>query len=284
MKSLTTGQFINLATAIHGDRYDYTKSHYRKSVSKLTITCRIHGDFEQRPNDHISGANGCPSCKFEKIGNLKRSTLESVLTKFRDTHGERYSYDAVKYVNSDTHITVGCAYHGYFKVTPSKHLIGRGCPTCKYSNGERMVAKALDELKIEFENQKTFSGLIGDCRLLKFDFYLPDYDALIEFDGEFHFNHKKCFDFKNLEESEAIERFLKVVEYDAIKNAFATNNAKYLLRIPYSCYTLSRIKKEIRWFINMVKADPEAMDSSGSYVTALALPRPKFGGLPTPPS
>lgn len=58
----TTESFIAKARLRHGDRYDYSKTHYAGSSTKVVITCRRHGDFTQRPNNHVGGSN-CPKCR-----------------------------------------------------------------------------------------------------------------------------------------------------------------------------------------------------------------------------
>ena len=52
-KYLTTDIFIQRAIKLHGDRFDYSKVDYKKALSKVTITCRIHGDFEQPRNNYV---------------------------------------------------------------------------------------------------------------------------------------------------------------------------------------------------------------------------------------
>ena len=54
--------FIEKAIKIHGNKYDYTKVKYLSSKDKVTITCSIHGDFEQNPINHINNKHGCPIC------------------------------------------------------------------------------------------------------------------------------------------------------------------------------------------------------------------------------
>lgn len=53
--------FIKKANLVHSNKYDYTKSNYINSMKKITITCPIHGDFKQKVNNHLQGAN-CPNC------------------------------------------------------------------------------------------------------------------------------------------------------------------------------------------------------------------------------
>lgn len=57
----TTDEFIEESILVHDNKYSYERTKYIKNQEKVTITCPIHGDFEQRPLSHLSG-NGCPSC------------------------------------------------------------------------------------------------------------------------------------------------------------------------------------------------------------------------------
>lgn len=57
----TTKQFIKQAREVHGDRYSYEKTKYKTSADKLTITCKIHGDFQPTAGNHLSGSH-CYKC------------------------------------------------------------------------------------------------------------------------------------------------------------------------------------------------------------------------------
>lgn len=65
--------FIESASKIHNNFYDYRLVNYVTSKSKVRIICPIHNVFEQRPNDHISGY-GCPKCG--NIGLYKHSSFK----------------------------------------------------------------------------------------------------------------------------------------------------------------------------------------------------------------
>lgn len=60
-KFKTTSDFITMARAVHGDKYDYSKSVYKDSHEKIEIICPKHGSFWQAPFNHIQG-HGCPKC------------------------------------------------------------------------------------------------------------------------------------------------------------------------------------------------------------------------------
>lgn len=69
MSKKTTEDFINDAHIVHGDMYDYSPTIYKTAKQKVKIRCRIHGVFEQTPNDHLNG-HGCPICKSENSKSL----------------------------------------------------------------------------------------------------------------------------------------------------------------------------------------------------------------------
>jgi hypothetical protein len=78
----TTDQFIQESIKIHGDfRYLYDKVIYNNDREKVVIICPIHGDFTQRPNQHLRGA-GCPNCN--------ESRGEKEISKFLDKYDINY--------------------------------------------------------------------------------------------------------------------------------------------------------------------------------------------------
>jgi hypothetical protein len=72
------------------------------------------------------------------------------------------------------------------------HLSGKGCSICNESKGEKLIYNFLVNNNIKFVKQKRFL----DCKnvhTLPFDFYLPDYNVCIEYNGEQHYNPVKYF-------------------------------------------------------------------------------------------
>lgn len=79
----TTEEFIEKAKMIHGDKYDYSKVNYIDCRTKICIICPIHGEFWQKPNDHLNGC-GCQVCKESK--------LEISLSKFLIENSIKFEY------------------------------------------------------------------------------------------------------------------------------------------------------------------------------------------------
>ena len=121
---LTTEDFIKKAREIYGGKYDYSKVDYKNSKTKVTIICPVHGEFEQKPNNHLSGS-GCYKC-----GGSFKLTTEDFIKKAKAIHGNKYDYSKVDYKNSKTKVTIICPVHGEFEQVPSSHLIGKGCYEC----------------------------------------------------------------------------------------------------------------------------------------------------------
>ena len=66
-----TQSFVEKANKVHNNKYDYSLVKYKNSYSKVKIICPKHGEFEQRPNSHLSLKEGCPRCSvnISKIHN-----------------------------------------------------------------------------------------------------------------------------------------------------------------------------------------------------------------------
>lgn len=100
------------------------------------------------------------------------------------------------------------------------------------SHGEQAVASVLDKLNIKHKSQKAFDDLLGFSRRKPcFDFYLPDFNLLIEYDGAQHLikyeNDKDNTYYNNLND----EDFYLPWARDVIKEAWCSKNDVILLRI-----------------------------------------------------
>jgi hypothetical protein len=97
-RRLDTDEFIRRATAKHGGRYDYSRTEYFNCASKVSVTCREHGPFEQRPALHTSGS-GCPECaeiarRASRDATIKRARL------MRDEQDGAFSRQIVRAVGA----------------------------------------------------------------------------------------------------------------------------------------------------------------------------------------
>lgn len=227
----TTPEFILEANKIHNNKYNYSKFIYTGSDVKSIIICNTHGEFLQTPNCHLSQQQGCPKCGYERTHRNNTYTKNTWVLKAGVVHNNKYDYSKSIYVNSYTNLIIECPKHGEFQQTPDAHLQGRGCPKCKTSKGEDAIKEWLEAHDIPYAFQKTFD----DCRnpetgwKLKYDFYVPSRNLLIEFDGIQHFKVIENGKFPN-----PVERVEYTQRLDKLKTDYAKSREIGLVRIPYT--------------------------------------------------
>lgn len=125
---LTTEDFIKRAIEIHGDKYDYSQVNFINSNTKVSIICKIHGEFLQKASSHINQKAGCPKC-----GNNLKKTLVEFIEEANKIHNNRYDYSLVNYINKKTNIKIICKIHGVFLQTPGSHIAQKSnCPKCNF--------------------------------------------------------------------------------------------------------------------------------------------------------
>jgi len=128
---VSSADFIKNAQKVHGDRYDYSKSNFVKSIIKTTVTCKIHGDFQISPNQHQNGS-GCPACSKLERGKKKAASARSeFLDKAKSVHGDAIDFTKTNYITAKTKAIFICPTHGEWEARPDNILHGKGCPGCR---------------------------------------------------------------------------------------------------------------------------------------------------------
>lgn len=226
---ITTEAFIKKAVKIHGlGTYDYSRVNYDYWNKKVCIVCKKHGEIWQRASFHLRGY-GCYKCSRES----KRCSLDVFISKANAKHGMgTYDYSKVELKKGlQDIISIICQKHGVFQQRAQQHL-EHGCPQCKCGKGEKAIRNWLVSNKVEFESQYTYPDLKGPGNgLLKFDFYIPLINLLIEYDGEQHFG---LFRFCTVEK--AVQKFRKIYHNDNLKDLYCSQHKIPLLRIPFKNY------------------------------------------------
>lgn len=140
-------EFLAQCKSVHGDRYDYSKTNYKRVSKDVIITCKEHGDFSINPSFHLSGG-GCKKCKIEE---RRDKYLKLFLTKMKaKPHYNHLDFSKVVYINNSTKVEVYCKDHKEkFFVTPNKLLDNTricGCRVCGSINQNRWTIKAIKRI------------------------------------------------------------------------------------------------------------------------------------------
>lgn len=226
---ISTKDYIKKAKKIHGDKFDYSMVIYKKAKNKITIKCKKCGTiFYQKAYSHLEG-RGCKRCNI----NNQLSNKEKFIEKSKKIHGENIDYSLVNYKTNKIKVLLKCKKHNHiFEQSPNSHLRGQSCPLCKESIGEKNIVNYLKENNIKYNRNKTFEN----CKYknpLHFDFYLPDKNTCIEFDGRQHYFYRHGDNEKENLETRKIR--------DNIKNEYCKNNNIQLLRIKYTENIIDRL-------------------------------------------
>jgi hypothetical protein len=156
-RGLTKEDFIKEARVIHGDKYDYSKVIYNKSIDDVIIICPEHGEFLTQPTVHINNKRGCSKCAGHYMD------TEYFKEKAKTIHGNKYDYSKVVYEHNAKKVIIICPEHGEFAQAPNSHLSNAtGCPECgkmlisesRRMTQEEYIKKAKEVHKNKFDYSK----------------------------------------------------------------------------------------------------------------------------------
>ena len=193
---------------------------YRNNKQKLKLKCPKGHVTEKLTYDSFSRGNcRCPECKPRF-----KYSYDEVVIEF-EKEGYKVISSESDYKNCGSKLKTMCPNGHIHNISYNHFKNGRKCPKCKtIFKGEEFIQNILTNNSICFIEQYRFE----DCKwknTLAFDFYLPDYNLLIEYDGRQHFEISEYFG--------GYEGFINTKIRDTIKNIYCRNNNIDLLRIPY---------------------------------------------------
>ena len=215
-----------------------SKEDFEQKLRLSGTNLRLIGDYLGMANNVVVQCLNCGYRYQTKASNALRHGCRKCYDKNRTMSLGDFIYrlwqcnQNVSYVsnfkNGHSKVTVKCSNCGHIWETTCYNLLGyTGCPSCKKSHGEDTIKKYLDNNQIEYEWQKRFDDLYGNYnRKLSYDFYLPLYNVLIEYQGKQHYFPIDLFGGE--------PAFKTRIEYDNIKREYARSKCIDLLEINYN--------------------------------------------------
>ena len=193
---------------------------YINNKTKIKCKCLIDDyEWEALPNNLLKGC-GCHKCS-----NKTRRTHYEFVEELKKIHPNIEIQNRFTIVHSPVKcLCIKCKNEFYSLST--NLLKGHGCSVCASSKGEERISMYLRNKYIKYKPQKYFKDLFGvGGGYLKYDFYIPDYNLLIEYNGEQHYKPINIFGGE--------EKFKIQQEHDKRKRKYAENNGFLFLEIGY---------------------------------------------------
>lgn len=224
-------EVIAIVEAKNGNKllnpYDYIDAR----TKNLKIQCGSCGNiFVTRLNTIVQGKGHCQFCRqkiaIQSAVQTNRLSVNEV-EKIINSKNNNILLNKDEYMNVNMrNLKIKCGSCGRIfttSLTTSKLSATGGCIRCSPNSvGEEIIACFLDKCNIYYTRQEDFDGDCHDKQGLPFDFYLPDYNLCIEFDGIHHYEPiygERDFKMRKL--------------HDSMKNWYCYWNKILLLRIPY---------------------------------------------------
>jgi len=203
---------------------------YVSATTKISVKCKKCGHtWKSRPDSLLHG-NECKKCAMRYVQNLKIKSHEQFMKEIEERNANAGTFVVLgKYEHGEKRIDCKCLKCGRHWMARPQSLVTKNgssaCPYCFASKGETRIRIYFDNRDIEYVQQKTFPNLVGDRGVsLRYDFYLPSYNLLIEYQGQFH-DHTVSY--------QTDEEFDLRKRYDKYKRDYARTHNIELFEIWY---------------------------------------------------
>lgn len=215
--------------------YILLSDKYVNARTKLQYICPNHQEYgvQRITYNNLKQGYGCKYCGEERRANSRRLSFDEAKAVF-DKH-DMILLDQ-EYKNSNIPLKYICKHHKEFGIQYMclSNAYKQHCPHCNKIKGEDKISHYLLKNNIQFISQKSYDDLRGvGGGNLSYDFYLPNFNLLIEYQGEQHEHPIEIFG--------GLDQFNIQQEHDRRKIEYAHNNGIELLEIWY--YDYSKIEQ-----------------------------------------
>lgn len=243
------GAFIQKINEYNKEKFDIVGEYISGSKPLLIKHKKCNYDFEiLKASRLIYGKVLCPNCEEPKY--REHESTQWFKDRLYELCGNEYELIG-DFHGVDNYVTLKHNICGkiYNSTIGSSFLAGTRCPFCNESKGEKKIRNLLDKFNVVYQIQKTFNDFprTRGCRKLFYDFYLQEYNLLIEYQGEQHDRPIKYS--KNMTDAIAQERFNKQKRNDKRKKDYAKDHNIKLLEIWY--WDFDNIENILRRTLNV---------------------------------
>lgn len=187
-----------------------------------------HKPWIAKIKNRVISGEGCPYCSGNKVSNENNFLVRYPKIALEWNYEKNKKGPEEFAPRSQKRVWWKCLYCGESwntKISTRTNTNSVGCSICNASKGERLIRDYLMKNNITYKDQIGYDGLVGlGGGNLSYDFYLPEHNMLIEFQGQFHDGSSGDYSRLNLERQQA---------HDAIKRNYAINQGIELLEIWY---------------------------------------------------
>lgn len=225
-KSFTRAEFISKLKIQFGNSLDYRYVKFFGMNNKAHIFCKTHGKIIRTAKSILNSEFACTKCS-----STSELTKNYFIEKANQKHNYFYDYSNIEdsnFINNKSTIEIICPKHGVFKQRIKNHLSGHGCGKCCASLGEKIIMSKLNQLDIKFVTQYPLLKNEESNRFLKVDFFLPEKNTVIEYDGYQHTYPVPYFGGEK-----TLNRIQKL---DIIKNEHCIKNNINIIRINFDTH------------------------------------------------
>ena len=158
----TTAMFIEAATKLFGDLYDYSRVSYIDRHTKIEIGCQKHGMWQTLASKHLRGG-GCPTCGWEAgAAKSKKLSVEEIISRASEVHKNKYTYHPETIGLVVDKMLITCPVHGDYWQNTANHLAGTNCPFCSNHGFDLNKTGSLYVVSVIGEQNFTGFGITND--------------------------------------------------------------------------------------------------------------------------
>jgi len=278
-------RFIDSFNKNYVNDYELITKNITDFNQEVLLKCKQHGKKSTTTELIIFNRFGCKECSYIRRAAQRkgkpRVKFNQFARDFKKTFGNKLNLisDIDDYTNLDSLLTAKCQDESHKPVIKKARLFrrGLGCKNCAESRGERIIRLVLEDMNMSFTQEKRFASC-RDKKELPFDFFLPDYGVLIEYQGMQHFSPKGSWG------GEA--SFKATKRRDRVKKKWAKENQIPLLELT-SYQNIRRTilifldkfsKKDVKQILNnLIKSENKWTENKWKeYLKKLTRVRPEY--------